>query len=79
MEDSGASLLVQLLPSLVLGLIYAWIVYVVARKRRVNPWVWVIPAIIPVIGLVVSAIFMLLSFISIFDRLNALETKQTFT
>lgn len=65
--------LIQLGPIMLLSLIYAVIVYITARKRGVNPWPWVIGGIIPIIGMIVSGIFFLLSFLSILDRLNALE------
>jgi hypothetical protein len=64
---------------LVIGVIYAVIVYVIARKRRVNPWPWTIGALIPGIGLLVSAVFYLLTLFSVLDRLNALEDKATFS
>lgn len=60
-------------PMMVLGLFYAVIVYLVARKRRINPWVWTVATLIPGIGLIVAGIFFLLTFLSVLDRLNALE------
>lgn len=36
MDQSGPMLL-QFIPSLVLGIIYAIVVFIVARKRRMNP------------------------------------------
>jgi ATP/ADP translocase len=68
-------LLLQLLPSLVIGFIYAVLVFIVARKRRVNPWGWTIATLIPVVGLLVSAVFFFLTFLSVLDRLNALEGR----
>ena len=67
------SQIIQLAPMMILGLIYALVVYVVARKRRINPWVWTIATLIPGIGLIVSGIFFLVTFLSILDRLNTLE------
>jgi hypothetical protein len=67
------SQIIQLAPMMVLGLFYALVVYVVARKRRINPWVWTVATLIPGIGLIVSGIFFLLTFLSVLDRLNALE------
>jgi hypothetical protein len=64
---------------LIIGVIYAIIVYVIARKRRVNPWPWTIGALIPGIGLLVSAVFYLLTIFSVLDRLNVLEDKSTFS
>ena len=65
----------QLLPILIVSGIYAVVVYVVADKRRVNPWPWTIGTLVPFFGLIVAAVFMLLSFLSILDRLNALESQ----
>jgi hypothetical protein len=70
------SQLVQLAPMMVLGLIYAAIVFIVARKRGVNPWVWTIATLLPGVGLIVSGIFFLLTFFSVLDRLNALEQNS---
>lgn len=67
--------IIQLAPVTLLGLIYAAIVYNIAKKRGVNPWPWVIGSIIPGFGVIVSGIFFLVSFLSVFDRLNALEGK----
>ena len=67
--------MLQLMPTFIVGLIYAAIVYVVARKRGLNPWGWTLGALIPVFGIIVSAVFMLLTFLSMLDRLNALEGK----
>jgi hypothetical protein len=69
--------MIQLAPMILFGLFYAAVVYVVARKRKVNPWVWTIATLIPAIGLIVSGIFFLLTFLSILDRLNALERTST--
>ena len=74
--DDGSNLLIQLIPSMILGIIYAIIVYVIARKRHINPWGWTVGTLIPVIGLIVGGIFYLLSFLSVLDRLNALEGRQ---
>lgn len=63
----------------IVGIIYAVVVYFVARKRGVNPWPWAIPTLIPVLGMMIAAIFMILSFLSVLDRLNALENRETFS
>jgi hypothetical protein len=72
-------MMMQLLPSIILGALYAWIVYVIARKRGINPWPWTIAALVPILGLIVAAVFYLLSFLSVLDRLNDLEQKATFS
>jgi uncharacterized membrane protein len=69
------SYLVELFPALLIGWIYAVIVFIVARKRRINPWGWTIGTLVPAFGVIVGAVFMLMSFLSVFDRLNALEGR----
>lgn len=85
MQDVGApagggeAMLLQLLPLTILSLIYAAVVYVIARKRRINPWGWTIGTLVPLFGpLLVGPIFMLLSFLSVLDRLNRLEEAGQF-
>ncbi|WP_157223713.1 hypothetical protein [Caulobacter sp. AP07] len=65
--------MIQFMPMIVLSLFYVAIVYVIARKRGINPWGWTIGTLVPGVGLVVSAIFFFLTFLSVLDRLNALE------
>lgn len=76
MEPSGENMIIQFIPSMVLGVIYAAIVFVVARKRGVNPWGWTIATLVPLIGLLVSAVFFLTTLLSILDRLNILESRS---
>jgi hypothetical protein len=73
-----ASALIQLAPLMVLEVVYAAVVYVVARKRNVNPWAWTIGTLVPGLGLFVSAIFFLVTLLSVLDRLNVLEKNQVF-
>jgi len=68
----------QLFPAFILGFIYAAVVFVVARKRGVNPWPWALATLVPVVGLIVSAVFFLLTLLSILDRLNVLEKEGRF-
>jgi ATP/ADP translocase len=77
MQPSPGDVLPQLVPLAIISVIYAVIVFIVARKRKINPWGWTIGALIPVIGLFVSAIFFLLTYLSILDRLNRLEGHTT--
>ena len=70
------SQLIQLAPMMVLGVVYAIVVFIVARKRGINPWIWTIATLIPVIGFIVSGVFFLLTFLSMLDRLNALERSS---
>ena len=76
MEPSGENIFIQLIPSIVLGVIYAAVVFVIARKRGVNPWGWTIATLVPLIGLLVSAVFFLTTLLSSLDRLNALEGRS---
>lgn len=73
--DQNTYLLMQILPLLIWQFIFAVIVFVVARKRGVNPWIWTIATLIPGIGMVIYLVFSLLTWLSILDRLNALEGK----
>jgi hypothetical protein len=70
--------MIQIFPILFLSIIYAIVVFVVARKRNINPWGWTIGTVIPFVGFFVSAIFFLLTLMSILDRLNSLEKERTF-
>ena len=77
--SGGEGLLMQFLPLVLLSVIYAVVVYVIAQKRRINPWGWTIGTLVPFIGpIFVGPIFMLLSFLSVFDRLNRLEESGQF-
>jgi len=67
------TLFVQLVPITLLGAIYAVIVFIAAKKRGVNPWPWAISSLVPIVGMIVSGVFFLLTFLSMLDRLNALE------
>lgn len=85
MQETGAAaagpeaLALQFLPLTILSFIYAAVVYVVAKKRRINPWGWTIATLVPAIGpIFVGPIFMLLSFLSVLDRLNKLEEAGQF-
>jgi hypothetical protein len=71
--------LMQFIPLMIIQLVYALVVFLMARKRGVNAWVWTIGSLVPVIGMFVSLVFFILTMLSILDRLNALETKQTFS
>jgi hypothetical protein len=78
MQSTGADAVIQFIPIMTLQLIYAAVVFVLARKRGLNPWFWPIGSLVPGFGLIVAGIFMLLSFLSVFDRLNALEKHAPF-
>jgi hypothetical protein len=76
MQPSSSVLFIQFVPIIVVSVIYAAIVFIVARKRKINPWGWTIGTLVPFIGLFISAIFFLLTLLSILDRLNMLEERS---
>ena len=58
--------------------VYAVVVYNVAIKRReynVIPWVWTCFTLIPFLGVMLANLFLILSFLSVLDRLTALESR----
>ncbi len=69
----AASAILGFVPLLVVQAIYAIVVFLMARKRRTNPWFWTVGALVPLFGVFVSAVFVVLTLLSILDRLNALE------
>ena len=68
-------LILQFLPLMTLQLIYAAIVYALARKRRINPWPWTIATLVPFLGIFVFPLFFLVTLLSVLDRLNVLEAQ----
>lgn len=71
------AMIIQMVPITILSIIYAVVIFVIARKRGVNPWPWTIGTLVPFVGaIIVGPIFMLLSFLSVFDRLNVLEKRD---
>jgi hypothetical protein len=54
-------------------LIYAVPVFIIAQKRKVNPWLWTVGALVSFFGLFVAATFFVTTILSMIDRLNALE------
>lgn len=77
MQTSSSDIFIQLVPLIIVSVIYAVVVFLVARKRKLNPWGWTIGTLVPIIGLFVSAIFFLVTLLSILDRLNSLEERST--
>jgi hypothetical protein len=76
---STPNLIIQLIPPIFLGVLLAIPVFLVARKRRANAWLWAILSVVPLLGFVVVYVFYTSTFLSILDRLNKLETEQTFS
>lgn len=77
-DEDALNVATGLVTYLILGIIYAVLVFIIARKRRVNPWPWTIASLVPILGIIVAAVFYFLSFLSVLDRLNALENRKTF-
>ncbi|HLY56095.1 MAG TPA: hypothetical protein VKS60_11090 [Stellaceae bacterium] len=77
MDPDVLDQIVAFLPLTIFGWVYAAIVFVVARKRAINPWGWTIGSAVPAFGTLVSAVFMILTLLSILDRLNDLERRRT--
>lgn len=75
---AASDMVIQFIPLMTLQLLYVAIVFVLARKRGVGPWLWSIGSLVPGLGLIVAGAFMLISFLTVFDRLNALETHAPF-
>jgi hypothetical protein len=71
--DQNATLLMQLAPLMLWQLIFLVVSFVTCLKRRVNPWPWTIGMLIPGLGLPIYAIFSLVTWYSILDRLNKIE------
>lgn len=74
--DSTGYALMQFGPLLLISAIYAALIYVVANRRRINPWGWMIGTMIPMIGFIVAAVFFYTTLLSMLDRLNALEGRS---
>jgi|CXWL01.1.fsa_nt_gi hypothetical protein len=73
--DPGAGVLMQLLPSMIIQIIYSIVVFKMARKQGWNAWLWTIGSLIPIIGLIVLAVAQATTILKTLDRLNVLEGK----
>jgi hypothetical protein len=76
---SAQDLILQFIPSIFMGVILAIPVFLIARKRRANAWLWAILTVVPVLGFVVVFVFYTNTFLWIMDRLNKLEADKTFS
>lgn len=72
-QPTGADVIIQLLPMLILSLPLAIGVFWLAPKMRSNPWIWVILFLIPMVNLFAVQIFLIRTAGKIFDRLNAID------
>jgi len=73
---NAAAILAAAFPWIVISLIHGVLVWITARKRRSNPWVWTILALVPVVDWLTTPLFFFLSLLSVLDRLHALEAAR---
>ena len=71
-QPTGADLLIQFLPMLILSLPLVIGVFWLAPKMRSNPWIWAILFVIPLVNLFAVQIFLIRTAGNILDRLNAI-------
>ena len=82
MHQPASDIILQFVPLFIFSLIYAVPIFIIAQKRKVNPWLWTVGTLVPLFGLFVAAIFFVTTIMSMIDRLDALETDavgKTFT
>jgi hypothetical protein len=72
-QPTGADLIMQFLPMLILSLPLVIGVFWLAPKMRSNPWTWAILFVIPLVNLFAVQIFLIRTAGKILDRLNALD------
>ena len=71
-QPTGADLIFQLFPLIMLLLPFVIGVFWLAPKMRSNPWIWAILFVIPFVNLFAVQIFLIRAAGKILDRLNAL-------
>jgi hypothetical protein len=71
-QPTGAELIMQFLPMLILSLPLVIGVFWLAPKMRSNPWIWAILFVIPFVNLFAVQIFLIRTAGKILDRLNAI-------
>jgi hypothetical protein len=72
-QPTGADLIIQFIPLIILLLPFAIGIFWLAPKMRSNPWIWAILFVIPLINLFAVQIFLIRTVGKIFDRLNAID------
>ena len=73
--DFAGSPVASLLPLLFVGVLWGAVIFFIARKRGDNPWLWAVVCGLPLIGGVMTVVYLLLTLHSILDRLNRLEGR----
>lgn len=71
-QPTGAELIMQFLPMLILSLPLVIGVFWLAPKMQSNPWIWAILFVIPLVNLFAVQIFLIRTAGKILDRLNAI-------
>lgn len=71
--DSVAGLVMQLAPTMILQILYAFFVFKACRKQRWNAWLWTIASLVPLAGIIVTVVLLLSTILRTLDRVNALE------
>jgi hypothetical protein len=71
-QPTGAELIAQFLPILIITLPFVIGVFWLAPKMRSNPWIWAILFVIPVVNLFAVQVFVIRTAGKILDRLNAI-------
>lgn len=73
--DPAVGLLMQLLPLMIIQLLYAVVTFQFASKQRWNAWVLTIVVLIPIVGMIAFIVIFLTTLLKTLDRLNVLEGK----
>jgi len=73
--DPTVGLLMQLVPLMVLQLLYAVVTFQLCSKQRWNAWILTLVVLIPVIGMIAFIVIFLTTLLKTLDRLNVLEGK----
>jgi hypothetical protein len=71
-QPTGADLIIQFFPLIILLLPFVIGVFWLAPKMRSNPWIWAILFVIPVVNLFAVQIFLIRAAGKILDHLNAI-------
>ena len=67
------------LPLLLISLTFSIPVFLIARKRKLNPWGWTILTFCPFVGWIFAIAFCANTVLSILDRLAKIESETNFS